>query len=91
MKLQDMEARKIIISVLGERGSLKSDDELATVLKKRLTKKERLALNAKATNADTAATMEALNVDETRFNEIIARAVKKIKNESVHKEFYMLK
>lgn len=91
MKIQDLEARKIIISVLGERGSLKSDDELAVALKKRLTKKERLALNAKVTNADMATTLEALNIDEARYEAIIAGAVKKMKNESVHKDFYALK
>jgi hypothetical protein len=88
MKLKELEARKIIISVMGERGELKSEEELAAVLKKRLTKKERQALNAKVTGADMAETFALLNVEETRYEAIIAGAIKKIKNESVHREFY---
>jgi len=88
MKLKELEARKIIISVIGERGELKSEEELAILLKKRLTKKERQALNAKVTGADTAEILTLLNADETRYEAIIAGAAKKIKNESVHREFY---
>ncbi|KIM04637.1 MAG: hypothetical protein KN64_07195 [Sulfurovum sp. AS07-7] len=90
MKLEELKAREIIISVLGERGTLKSEDELSQILKKRLTKKERFALNAKVTNADMQNTLEALNADVDRYEAIIAGAVKKMKNESVHKEFYNL-
>lgn len=90
MKLEELKAREIIISVLGERGTLKSEDELLLILKKRLTKKERFALNAKVANADMQNTLETLNIDNERYEAIIAGAVKKIKNESVHKEFYNL-
>lgn len=90
MKLEELKAREIIISVLGERGTLKSEDELLLILKKRLTKKERFALNAKVANADMQNTLETLNIDNERYEAIIAGAVKKIKNESVHKEFYYL-
>jgi|GEM_PF-588929 hypothetical protein len=89
MKLKELEARKIILSVMGERGELKSEEELAVILKKRLTKKERQALNAKVTGADTAETLALLNADETRYEAIIAGAIKKIKNVTVHGEFYM--
>jgi len=88
MKLKELEARKIILSVMGERGELKSEEELAVILKKRLTKKERQALNAKVTGADTAETLALLNADETRYEAIITGAVKKIKNVTVHGEFY---
>lgn len=90
MKLEELKAREIIISVLGERGTLKSEDELLLILKKRLTKKERFALNAKVANADMQNTLETLNIDNERYEAIIAGAVKKIKNESMHKEFYNL-
>ncbi|MBD3807906.1 MAG: hypothetical protein IE880_04220 [Epsilonproteobacteria bacterium] len=90
MKLEELKAREIIISVLGERGTLKSEDELLLILKKRLTKKERFALNAKVANADMQNTLETLNIDNERYEAIIAGAVKKIKNESIHKEFYNL-
>jgi hypothetical protein len=89
MKLKELEATKIIISVMGERGALKSEDELAAILKKRLTKKERLALNAKVTLADKTQILEQLNADEARYDEIIESAVKKIKNVTVHGEFYI--
>ncbi len=91
MKSDELKAREIIVSVLGERGTLKSEDELSQILKKRLTKKERFALNAKVANADIQNTLEALNVDADRYEAIIAGAVKKMKNEGVHKEFYMNK
>lgn len=81
-------AKEIIISALGERGELKRDEELALILKKRLTKKELYALNSKAINADKNNVLSKLNVDDARFEELIASALKKLKNESVHREFY---
>jgi len=88
MKLKELEATKIVKMIMGERGTLKSEDELAAILKKRLTKKEREALNAKVTGADMAETLASLNADEARYEAIIAGAVKKIKNVTVHGEFY---
>ena len=46
------------------------------------------ALNAKATNADIEATLLKLNIDLQRYEELISAGTKKIKNESVHREFY---
>ena len=89
MKLEELKAREIIVFALGERGTLKSDDELGLILKKRLTKKERYALNAKVSGAELDETLKALNADNERYEAIIAGAIKKIKNESVHKQFYM--
>ena len=80
MKLQELEATKIILSIMGERGALKGEEELAVILKKRLTKKERQALNAKINEAD---------INEARYEAIIAGAIKKIKNVTVHNEFYI--
>ena len=88
MKLKELEATKIVLSVMGERGALKSEDELAVILKKRLTKKERQALNAKVTGVDINETLELLNADMERYEAIMAGAVKKIKNVTVHGEFY---
>ena len=88
MKLKELEATKIVKMVMGERGELKNEDELAIILKKRLTKKERQALNAKVTNMDNAEILALLNADSERFEKIVAGAIKKIKNESVHGEFY---
>ncbi len=91
MKLKELEARKIVVSIMGERGELKSEEELAMLLKKRLTKKERQALNAKVTGAPLLEILTSLNADEARYEAIIAGAAKKIKNESVHREFYLTK
>lgn len=88
MKLKELEATKIVKMVMGERGALKGEEELAVILKKRLTKKEREALNAKVTNADMEETLTSLNADKARYEAIIAGAIKKIKNVTVHGEFY---
>ncbi len=85
MKLKNLEAKKIILGVLGERGKLKSEEELAEILKKRLTKKERQVLNSKLGGADT----KTPDVVEEEFETIAQKAIKKIKNESVHREFYV--
>lgn len=88
MKLNELQAAKIITSIMGERDGLKSDEELAVILKKRLTKKECQALNDQALGVEKSRTMTALNADEARYEAIVAAAVKKIKNESLHRELY---
>ena len=90
MKLVELEATKIILSVMGERGALKPESELAAILKKRLTKKERQALNDRVNKVDIKETLELLNADEQRYEEIILGAEKKIKNVTVHGEFYII-
>ncbi|MGE4398136.1 MAG: hypothetical protein AB7D29_01335 [Campylobacterales bacterium] len=91
MRLDELEATKIVLSVLGERGELKCEEELAVILKKRLTKKEMKAINAYVIGADKSETAAELNCDETRLSELVDSAKKKIKNESVHREFYIRK
>lgn len=91
MKLEELKSRDIILFALGERGPLKSEDELSQILKKRLTKKERLALNLKISGIDTTEALDSLKVDNDRYEIIIAGAIKKMKNETMHKEFYMMK
>ena len=91
MRLDELEATKIVLSVLGERGELKCEEELAVILKKRLTKKEMKAINAYVMGADKSETAAELNCDEARLSELVDSAKKKIKNESVHREFYIRK
>ncbi len=87
MKLKELEARKIIQMVIGDKRAItKNEDELALILKKRLTKKECEVLNAKACGV-----METLEMDETRCEALLASAIKKIKNESVHGDFFYTK
>lgn len=92
MKLQELEARKIIQMVMGESRTLtKSDEELALLLKKRLTKKECEVLNAQALGKDKDALMSEQKIDATRYNALMMSATKKIKNESVHGDFFYTK
>lgn len=92
MKLQELEARKIIQMVMGESRTLtKSDEELALLLKKRLTKKECEVLNAQALGKDKDALISEQKIDATRYNALMMSATKKIKNESVHGDFFYTK
>ncbi len=87
MKLKELKAREIIQMVMGkERISSKSDEELALILKKRLTKKE-----CEALNAQVSGTVDALEMSVERYEALIASAIKKIKNESVHGDFFYTK
>ncbi len=88
MKLKKLEATKIILSVLGQRAELKQEEDLAKILKQRLTKKELKVINAHILNINMQEIMLELNINEERLQEIINTATKKIKNESVHKDFY---
>ncbi len=90
MKLSDLEATNIITTYLGERGALKSDEELAKILKSRLTKKEREVINCLVTQGDKEALIAKLNIDGERFDTIATTVIKKLKNETLHREFYIL-
>jgi len=92
MKLQELEARKIIQMVMGESRPLtKSNEELALLLKKRLTKKECEVLNAEALGKDKEMLMSEQKIDAIRYDALKASATKKIKNESVHGDFFYTK
>lgn len=92
MKLNELEARKIILMVMGDKRTLtKSDEELALLLKKRLTKKECEVLNAEVSGKDKNATMSEQKIDVARYEALKASAIKKIKNESVHGDFFYTK
>ena len=88
MKLEELEARKIIKMVLGDKREPRAEDQLAILFKKRFTKKEREVLNAKASEVDKQETLSALKIDEARYDALLAGAIKKLKNESVHGDFF---
>lgn len=92
MKLNELEARKIIQMVMGEvRALTKSDAELALLLKKRLTKKECEVLNAEVVGKEKEALMNEQKIDAVRYDALKVSATKKIKNESVHGDFFYTK
>ena len=92
MKLEALEARKIIMMVMGDKRALtKSDEELGLILKKRLTKKECAVLNAEACGSDKQTLLVEQKIDEARYEALKASAIKKMKNESVHGDFYYTK
>lgn len=91
MKLETLQARKIIENIMGtQRAFVKSDDQLGLILKKRLTKKECAILNAEICEQSHEEVLATLKIDETRYQALKASAIKKIQNESIHKDFYTL-
>ena len=89
VRLKELEAVKIIQLALGNKRTLtKTEDELAQLLKKRLTKKECKILNAHVTGMDKDAVMEELHIDEERYEAAMTKAIKKLQNETVHAEFF---
>jgi hypothetical protein len=89
MKLSELNAIEIINMILGDkRAPVKSEEELAQLLKKRMTKKELEVLHAKASDIAEVDVMASLNVDETRYKALLRGAIKKLKNESVHGDFF---
>ncbi len=89
MRLKELEAVKIIQLALGNKRTLtKTEDELALLLKKRLTKKECKVLNAHVTGTDKNALMEELHLDEEHYEATLAKGIKKLQNETVHADFF---
>jgi precorrin-6B methylase 1 len=89
VRLKELEAVKIIQLALGNKRTLtKTEDELAQLLKKRLTKKECRILNAHVKGEDKAAVIEELHLDDERYETSMAKAIKKLQNETVHAEFF---
>lgn len=89
MKLKELKSKEIITMVLGDqRVPEKSEEELALLFKKRMTKKELEVLNAKVTGICTEDVMASLNIDAQRYEALLTGAIKKIKNESVHGDFF---
>lgn len=91
MNLKELEVTKIIKTVLGDKRALvKTEEELAKLFKKRFTKKEREILNAYVKDINQEKTMSNLKIDAQRYETMLAGAIKKIKNESVHGDFFYM-
>jgi len=89
VRLKELNAVEIIKMVLGDKRVLvKSEEELALLLKKRMTKKELEVLNSKVLGISREDVMASLNIDMPRYETLIASAMKKIKNESIHRDFF---
>ena len=89
MILKELNAIKIIEMILGDKRVLvKSEEELALLLKKRMTKKELQVLHAKSKNINQEEVMVDLKIDKARYETLIRGAIKKIKNESIHGDFF---
>ena len=88
MKIAEVMAVEIIESILGNREGLKEERELQQILKKRLTKKEIKVINGTFSDVEEEHVLRDLNLSKDRFDEIYESAVKKIKNQSVHRDFY---
>jgi|LGOV01.1.fsa_nt_gb DNA-binding CsgD family transcriptional regulator len=89
MTLKELNAIEIIKMVLGDkRMPVKSEEELALLLKKRMTKKELEVLNAKVKGITQEDVMASLNIDAARHETLVRGAIKKLKNESVHGDFF---
>lgn len=89
MKLKELNAIEIIKMVLGDkRVPVKSEEELAVLLKKRMTKKELEVLHAKVEGINQEEVMTSLKIDALRYEALVAGAIKKLKNESVHRDFF---
>ncbi len=89
MTLKELKAIEIIKMVLGDnRMPVKSEQELALLLKKRMTKKELEVLNAKVQGITQEDVMASLNIDVARYETLVRGAIKKLKNESVHGNFF---
>ncbi|HIP29644.1 MAG TPA: hypothetical protein EYG93_01295 [Sulfurospirillum arcachonense] len=89
MTLKELKSKEIIKMVLGdEREPVKSEQELALLLKKRMTKKELEVLNAKVEGITQKDVMKSLNIDEVRYEKLVRGAIKKLKNESTHGDFF---
>ena len=92
MTLKELNAIKIIEMVLGDkRVPVKNEEELALLLKKRMTKKELEVLNAKVEGITQEDVMTSLNIDAARYETLVKSATKKLKNESVHGDFFKIK
>ena len=89
MKLKELNSIEIIKMVLGdERVPVKSEEELAQLLKKRMTKKELAVLHAKVEGINQEDVMTSLKIDAPRYETLLRGAIKKMKNESVHGDFF---
>ena len=62
---------------------LKEEDEIAKVLKVKLTKKEFKLLNSWANSKNTQELLKKLNIDEERYKELSLKLIKKLNQEKL--------
>jgi len=67
-------------------GTLKSEEDLKEVLKRKLTKKELKVFVAIEEGKSVQETMELIKDDEERVNELYKAACKKVNQEKIKKE-----
>jgi len=67
-------------------GTLKSEEDLKEVLKRKLTKKELKVFIAIEEGKSVQETMELIKDDEERVNELYKAACKKVNQEKIKKE-----
>jgi reverse gyrase len=69
---------------------LKDEDEIITILKRRLTKKEYKVLTFKASNMDLEEMTKELKVDMDRLTKIDLTLVKKINQEKIKHDIMVI-
>ncbi len=62
---------------------LKEEDEIAKVLKVKLTKKEFKLLNSWANSKNTQELLKKLNIDEERYSKLSLKLIKKLNQEKL--------
>lgn len=75
----DIEIKKIV-------GTLKSEEQIAEILKRKLTKKEFKYLKLKIANADEATMIKELQCDGERFEAIKKQTIVKLNQEKIKNE-----
>jgi ribosome-associated translation inhibitor RaiA len=65
---------------------LKEEDELKTVLKVKLTKKEFKVLNCWANDEELKSLLEKLGMDEERYGDLSVKLIKKLNQEKLKQE-----
>lgn len=67
-------------------GTLKSEEELIEILKRKMTKKEMKYYKLKINGASKEEMLSELKCDEERFEEIVKQTISKINQEKLKKE-----
>ncbi|BFU77389.1 hypothetical protein ALC152_06040 [Arcobacter sp. 15-2] len=71
-------------------GTLKDEEQLAEVLKRKLTKKELKYYKLKIENADDTTMMKELQCDTERFEAIKKQTIVKLNQEKIKKELIIV-
>ena len=67
-------------------GTLKGEEQVAEILKRKLTKKEMKYYKLKIANADESTMQKELQCDEKRFEDIKKQTIVKLNQEKIKKE-----